>query len=180
MHVFTNFNVHTTMETIYFNSPIGVLQLSGDEECITELLFVQTGVSANLHQPDLCSDAPQSVGLANCVKQLQNYFSGIDLSFNVPLRQHGTNFQLKVWNELRSIEPGKTLSYMQLSKNIGNVKAIRAVGTANGKNKIAIIVPCHRVIGSNGDLVGYAGDLWRKQWLLQHEAKYLNGVQTLF
>jgi methylated-DNA-[protein]-cysteine S-methyltransferase len=73
-----------------------------------------------------------------------------------------------------------TISYLELSKRIGNVKAIRAVGTANGNNSICIIVPCHRVIGSNGDLIGYGGDLWRKQWLLEHEGKIANGVQTLF
>lgn len=89
-------------------------------------------------------------------------------------------FQEKVWQELLKIAPGQTISYMQLSKRLGDVKAIRAVGTANGKNTVAIIVPCHRVIGSNGDLVGYGGELWRKKWLLDHEAKYSNGVQTLF
>ena len=94
--------------------------------------------------------------------------------------QAGTSFQQTVWAALRHIPHGKTLSYLQLSKNIGNKKAIRAVGAANGKNNIVIIVPCHRVIGSNGTLVGYGGDLWRKQWLLAHEAKYCNGVQMLF
>jgi methylated-DNA-[protein]-cysteine S-methyltransferase len=91
-----------------------------------------------------------------------------------------TVFQQEVWKELMNIPFGKTISYHELSKRIKNIKAIRAVGAANGNNSIAIIVPCHRVIGRNGDLVGYAGDLWRKQWLLEHEAKLENGVQMLF
>ncbi|RYF79998.1 MAG: methylated-DNA--[protein]-cysteine S-methyltransferase [Chitinophagaceae bacterium] len=100
--------------------------------------------------------------------------------FKLPIKQAGTTFQQQVWKALQDIGPGKTISYLKLSKQLGNAKAIRAVGTANGKNNIAIIVPCHRVIGSNGSLVGYSGELWRKQWLLQHEAKYLQGVQSLF
>ena len=94
--------------------------------------------------------------------------------------QVGTEFQQSVWNELARIPYGRTISYHELSKRIGNTKAIRAVGSANGNNNICIIVPCHRVIGSNGDLVGYGGDLWRKKWLLEHEGKTVNGVQTLF
>ena len=85
-----------------------------------------------------------------------------------------------MWEQLLKINYGKTISYLELSKRVGDAKAIRAVGTTNGKNQIAIIVPCHRVIGSDGSLTGYAGELWRKKWLLEHEGKYANGVQTLF
>ncbi len=124
--------------------------------------------------------APVSIVLSKVITQLHNYFEGIDLYFQLPICQEGTLFQQRVWSELCKIKPGTTISYLQLSKNIGDAKAIRAVGTANGKNNIAIVVPCHRVIGSSGKLVGYGGDLWRKQWLLNHEAKFCNGVQSLF
>ena len=168
------------METIYYESPIGILRLSADEEYITELTFLHTARSGDQHEPPAQINIPQSAALKGCVSQLNDYFFGTNLQFNLPLKQAGTDFQQKVWAGLQTIEPGKTLSYMQLSKNLGDVKAIRAVGTANGKNKIAIVIPCHRVIGAKGELVGYAGDLWRKKWLLQHEAKYSHGVQTLF
>ncbi len=102
------------------------------------------------------------------------------MQFHFPIQQQGTDFQQKVWAELTRISAGKTISYLELSKRLGNTKTIRAAGTANGKNNIAIAVPCHRVIGSNGSLVGYAGGLWRKKWLLNHEAKYCNGQQLLF
>lgn len=118
--------------------------------------------------------------LNSCIQQLDQYFSGKELHFKLPLQQDGTPFQQSVWNALLKINPGETNSYLQLSKNLGNPKAIRAVGTANGANAIAIIVPCHRVIGSQGKLVGYGGGLWRKKWLLDHEAKYCHGVQELF
>ena len=118
--------------------------------------------------------------IKNCITQLQEYFSGNRKSFNIPLSFKGTPFQNEVWNELLNIPYGKHISYMDLSKRIENIRAIRAVGTANGSNKICIIVPCHRVIGSNGDMVGYGGDLWRKKWLLDHEAKFAHGVQELF
>nr|MBP6335693.1 methylated-DNA--[protein]-cysteine S-methyltransferase [Bacteroidia bacterium] len=130
---------------------------------------------------------PASVGedtnhplLQECKNQLSAFFEGNLTAFSVPVRQEGTVFQQKVWAELLKIPYGKTISYLELSKRMGDVKAIRAVGTSNGKNKIAIIVPCHRVIGTNGTLTGYAGGLGRKQWLLEHEMKVMHGVQTLF
>lgn len=86
--------------------------------------------------------------------------------------QQGTAFQKNVWNQLRSIPYGETVTYLKIAELIGNQKAVRAVGAANGKNKISIIVPCHRVIGQNGTLTGYAGGLWRKKWLLEHEKRY--------
>lgn len=118
--------------------------------------------------------------LQKCVAQLNEYFAGERIIFDLPLQQKGSAFQQTVWNQLLKISYGKTISYMELAKRTGDVKAIRAVGTTNGKNQLAIIVPCHRVIGSNGSLTGYAGELWRKQWLLEHEGKFANGVQTLF
>lgn len=118
--------------------------------------------------------------IQQCIDQLNEYFEGSRKIFDIPLQQEGTPFQQKVWAQLLNIGYGKTISYLTLSKQIGDTKAIRAVGTTNGKNQIAIIVPCHRVIGSDGSLTGYAGELWRKKWLLEHEGKFANGVQTLF
>lgn len=100
--------------------------------------------------------------------------------FELPLHQEGTNFQQQVWNELMAIPYGKTISYIELAIRTGDPKATRAVASANGRNNIAIIVPCHRVIGANRSLVGYGGGLWRKKWLLDLEMKVAHGVQTLF
>ncbi len=120
--------------------------------------------------------------LTETAHQLQNYFEGNIRSFPIlsQSQQSGTAFQQRVWKELCNIPFGKTISYLQMAKNLGDEKCIRAAGTANGKNNLVIIVPCHRVIGSNGNLVGFAGGLWRKQWLLEHEAKLANGLQLLF
>lgn len=122
----------------------------------------------------------ENVVTALAVQQLDEYFKGERKVFELPLSQSGTAFQKKVWDLLFEIPFGKTLSYQQLSKQYGDVKAIRAVASANGKNNLAIVIPCHRVIGSNQSLTGYAGGLWRKKWLLDHEFKIAHGVQTLF
>jgi methylated-DNA-[protein]-cysteine S-methyltransferase len=121
---------------------------------------------------------PQMV--INCIEQLIQYFQGERRIFELPINQHGTAFQQEVWSELMTIPYGKTISYLELARKTGDLKATRAVANANGKNNVAIIVPCHRVIGSNRELVGYGGGLWRKKWLLEHEAKVAHGVQTLF
>lgn len=118
--------------------------------------------------------------IIQCIEQLIQYFHGERRVFELPVNQEGTAFQKEVWNLLMAIPYGKTISYLDLAKKTGDPKATRAVANANGKNNIAIIVPCHRVIGSNRDLVGYAGGLWRKKWLLEHEMKVAYGVQTLF
>ena len=107
--------------------------------------------------------------LKEAVLQLQDYFDGKRTTFTFPLNPSGTDFQKKVWDELLHIPFGKTCSYLELSKKLGDVKAIRAVASANGKNPLWIVVPCHRVIGTDGSLTGYAGGLWRKKWLLEHE-----------
>lgn len=133
-----------------------------------------------INEDDIDFSAQHSVAIQNCIKQLNEYFAGKRKDFQLPVTQYGTEFQKRVWNELLQIPYGKTISYQELSKRIGNVKAVRAAGTCNGNNKQCIVVPCHRVIGSNGDLTGYSGDLWRKKWLLQHEAKYEYGVRELF
>ncbi len=167
-------------ESIYYKSPLGILQIKNNGNAIAELSFVKKETSVNVPENEVVFKKPTSAVLKKCIIQLNDYFSGKLTEFDLELNQAGTLFQQNVWNALLKINYGRTESYLSLSKRIGNVKAIRAVGTANGRNNIAIIVPCHRVIGSNGSLVGYAGDLWRKQWLLEHEAKHANGVQTLF
>lgn len=133
-----------------------------------------------MDKPEDISDTTYSPALTQCVEELIEYFNGNRLQFDIPVNQSGTAFQTNVWNELLTIGFGKTISYMQLAKQLGDPKCIRAAASSNGKNNIAIIVPCHRVIGSNQTLVGYAGGLWRKQWLLEHENKIANGVRTLF
>ncbi|MDD3720893.1 MAG: methylated-DNA--[protein]-cysteine S-methyltransferase [Lutibacter sp.] len=107
--------------------------------------------------------------LQDCVQQLTDYFNGTRKQFNLKLNPEGTDFQKRVWKELLNVPYGKTRTYLEQSKQLGDVKAIRAVASANGKNPIWIIIPCHRIIGSDGSLTGYAGGIWRKKWLLEHE-----------
>ncbi len=167
-------------EMIYYKSPVGALCLKSDQEFLASLEFVNAERKPlKTDEAGLKYKKPESAILQSCIKQLDDYFAGKLFAFDLKLSQEGSPFQQKVWNALLQVKYGKTESYLQLSKRVGDVKAIRAVGTANGRNDIAIIVPCHRIIGSNGSLVGYGGDLWRKKWLLEHEAKYANGVQTL-
>jgi len=168
------------IEMIYYRSPLGVLEIRSTGAAISDILFVNSWKGAKIDETTLSFVKPRSVILKNCVKQLDEYFAGKRTEFSIHISQAGTEFQQTVWAELCRIPYGRTISYHELSKRIGNPKAIRAVGTANGNNSICIIVPCHRVIGSNGTLVGYGGDLWRKKWLLEHEGKTANGVQTLF
>lgn len=160
--------------TAYYASPIGNIRVTCSDTCITEVHFLNKGDvtgPASIESPPLLQD---------CLDQLIAYFQGTLKNFNVPVYQQGTAFQERVWNELLNIPFGKTISYLTLAKRLGDPKAIRAAAATNGKNNIAIIVPCHRVIGTHNDLVGYAGGLWRKKWLLDMETKITWGVQTLF
>lgn len=168
------------VEIVYYNSPIGALEIRSTGSAISDVLFVNSWKGAKVNEEELSFVKPKSAIIKTCIKQLDEYFAGKRTEFNFHISQVGTEFQQQVWAELCNIPYGRTISYLELSKRIGNVKAIRAVGTANGNNSICIIVPCHRVIGSDGELVGYGGDLWRKKWLLEHENKVANGVQTLF
>lgn len=168
------------MHVLIYKSPLGALQINADEQHILSVQFCNKTLAANNEEHIEKTATPTFPLLQQCQQQLDAYFDGSNLQFDLPIQQPGTEFQQKVWAGLLNIKAGSTLSYLSFSKQLGNTKAIRAVGTANGRNNIAIIVPCHRVIGSNGQLVGYAGGLWRKQWLLQHEAKHCNGVQSLF
>jgi methylated-DNA-[protein]-cysteine S-methyltransferase len=163
--------------TFIYPSPLGNLAITANSEYIQSVLFEnQTDPVATT----ATSTSPNHPLIQTCCTQLQEYFDGARKQFDLPLQQSGTPFQQKVWTALSIIEYGSTITYLVLSKRIGNTKAIRAVGTANGCNKLSIIVPCHRVIGSNGSLVGYSGELWRKKWLLDHEKKYGNGPALLF
>ena len=164
----------TGMNTTYYQSPVGLLKISGTENYISEVSFHDTSKKPEGNKKHI---TPM---LINCVEQLIQYFNGQRRIFELPLHQPGTAFQQDVWSILTQIPFGKTISYLELARKTGDTKATRAVANANGKNNIAIIVPCHRVIGSNRDLVGYAGGLWRKKWLLELEAKVAHGVQTLF
>jgi methylated-DNA-[protein]-cysteine S-methyltransferase len=159
------------------HTPIGRIAIEATPEAITVVSFLKQAVVA-----PATSEAAEITHplIKKCAAQLQEYFEGSRKIFDLPIQQSGTAFQQAVWSQLLAIDYGKTVSYLELSKKIGDAKAIRAVGTTNGKNQVAIIVPCHRVIGSDGSLTGYAGELWRKRWLLEHEGKFANGVQTLF
>lgn len=156
------------METAFINSPLGITKIEGDENGIS--------VISVLSQGEITKKIPAV--LKQAVNQLTEYFEGNRTEFTFPLNPKGTEFQQKVWQELLNIPFGKTASYMDLSKKLGDVKAIRAVASANGKNPLWIVVPCHRVIGSDGSLTGYAGGLWRKKWLLEHESP--SQQQSLF
>jgi methylated-DNA-[protein]-cysteine S-methyltransferase len=148
------------MKTVFINTPLGFTEIQGDENGISKIHVMNEDVEISTKIPKELKEA---------VLQLQDYFAGKRTSFTFPLNPSGTDFQKKVWNELLHIPFGKTCSYLELSKKLGDVKAIRAVASANGKNPLWIVVPCHRVIGTNGSLTGYAGGLWRKKWLLEHE-----------
>ncbi|WP_452599102.1 methylated-DNA--[protein]-cysteine S-methyltransferase [Pontimicrobium sp. MEBiC01747] len=157
------------METCYINSPLGITKIKGDENGIVSVSVLNTEEKVS----DIIPEA-----LEDCVFQLNEYFEGTRKEFSLKLNPQGTAFQNSVWNALLTIPYGKTTSYLALSKQLGDVKAIRAVANANGKNPLWIIIPCHRVIGSDGSLTGYAGGLHRKQWLIQHESPYKQ--QSLF
>ncbi len=164
----------------YYRSPIGVLEIRSDGEFITHVIFINSWKGSAIAEDAIDDTLPDSPIIKMCINQLTEYFNGERKQFTFSIKHSGTAFQQTVWTALRDIPYGRTISYLELSKRIGNTKAIRAVGTANGNNTINIAVPCHRVIGSNGDLIGYGGDLWRKKWLLEHEGKFENGLQKLF
>ncbi|MDP4199474.1 MAG: methylated-DNA--[protein]-cysteine S-methyltransferase [Bacteroidota bacterium] len=151
-----------------FNSPIGLIAIRADENGIRSMVFVEEDKSIEAYDP--------SPIVERCIAQLTEYFSGTRTKFDLPLAPDGTEFEKQVWEELERIPFGETCSYLDIAKRLDNAKAIRAVGRANGANPIAIIIPCHRVIGSDGRLAGYSGGLWRKRWLLDHEARIARTV----
>lgn len=166
----------TAIETYYtyYESPIGLLKIGGTETYISEIMFVDDTSQLQYGEPGI-SDV-----IHQCTEQLIEYFQGKRKKFDIAIHQDGTAFQQKVWSKLMDINYGKTISYLDLSKQIGDEKAVRAVAASNAKNKLSLIIPCHRVIGTSKQLVGYSGGLWRKKWLLQHEFRTANGIQTLF
>jgi methylated-DNA-[protein]-cysteine S-methyltransferase len=158
------------MKTAYINTPVGILELKGDTEGLVSVLFEDA-------ENTLASEKiPKE--LKDAASQLQEYFEGKRKEFNLKLSPEGTDFQKKVWKQLQEIPFGKTTSYQQMANLLGDPKVIRAAASANGKNPLSIIIPCHRVIGSDGSLTGYAGGLHRKKWLLEFESP--SPQQSLF
>ncbi|MEP7169144.1 MAG: methylated-DNA--[protein]-cysteine S-methyltransferase [Bacteroidota bacterium] len=154
-----------------FDSPIGNIEIIASKYAVHTLHFTEIKNVPSSQPPKIVFD---------CLQQLEGYFSGKLKIFTVNTEQKGTDFQKLVWKKLEDISYGKMVSYLDIARKAGDEKSVRAVGNANGKNKIPIIIPCHRVIGTNDSLVGYAGGLWRKQWLLEHEKKHAYGIQKLF
>ncbi len=158
------------MPTLYHTTPIGTAVITEQDGYITAISVI--GENTPEH-----TDAPTKV-LVMAAQQIDEYFAGKRLTFDLPLKPEGTAFQQEVWQHLQTIPFGSTISYTQQSKQMQQPLAIRAIAAANGKNKLWIVIPCHRVIGSSGALIGYAGELWRKKWLLEHEAK-ITGIGQL-
>lgn len=147
-----------------YQSQIGTIIIVASEDGLSRLLFDD--------EPDL-KENPQHVILHQTLEQLEQYFRGKRKIFNLPLSVSGSDFQKKVWREVAQIKFGQTASYLEIARRVGNEKAVRAVGLANGKNPLPLLIPCHRIIGTNGNLIGYGGGLWRKEWLLRHEGAIL-------
>lgn len=144
----------------YYKTPIGTAKIVGDENGISSVSVIDEEIENSQKIPECLKD---------CVLQLDEYFNKKRTDFNLTLNPKGTEFQKKVWDELLKVPYGKTRTYLEQSKKLDNAKAIRAVASANGKNPVWIIIPCHRIIGSDGSLTGYAGGIWRKKWLLELE-----------
>jgi methylated-DNA-[protein]-cysteine S-methyltransferase len=168
--LFTGFYIftvrHQFMDQAYIKTPLGITCITGDASGISK-------ISISDDETPVSETIPEH--LADAINQLQEYFSGNRNQFNFKISPKGTDFQKRVWEALLKIPFGTTTSYHALSKQLGDIKAIRAVASANGKNPLWIVVPCHRVIGSDGSLTGYAGGLWRKKWLLEHECPSTQG-----
>lgn len=156
----------TSIET-----PIGYLEINTDNHYLLSISFAEIKNQTSENIPDI---------LRSTVSQLEEFFKGNLKEFDINIRPEGTEFQNNVWNEIKTIPYGVTQSYLDIALKTGSKNNTRAVGLANGKNPIPIIIPCHRVIGTNGKLTGYAGGLERKKWLLQHELKYSNRSDLLF
>ncbi len=152
------------LQIAYYKSPIGYLKIAASESGVVAIDFLDEEISATRNP---------STEFADCFQQLDEYFAQRRREFSLKLNPKGTDFQKRVWNELMKIPYGKTTSYLNIAETLGDRKALRAVGAANGRNPIPIIIPCHRVIGRNGDLIGFGGGIWRKEWLLRHEGVVL-------
>lgn len=157
------------MDTAYIKTPLGVAEIQGDANGVSVISIRDAGLPVSEAIPE---------SLRRAADELQSYFETGRRDFTFALNPSGTDFQKKVWQLLTEIPYGKTVSYLDLARRFGDEKAIRAVASANGKNPLWIVVPCHRVIGTDGSLTGYAGGLWRKKWLLEHETP--TGQTSLF
>ena len=157
----------------YYQSEIGLLEIISTDKSIKSINFVDS-------KDELIDQTSLPSVLAACLVQLDEYFKGERQDFSLNLEPEGTDFQKAVWGQLTTIPYGQTVSYLDIARLVGDEKAVRAVGAANGHNKISIIIPCHRVIGSNGKLTGYGGGLWRKEWLLKHEGRLRSRQIPLF
>ncbi|MDM5154580.1 methylated-DNA--[protein]-cysteine S-methyltransferase [Bacillus sp. DX1.1] len=146
------------MYQAYYDSELGCIEITANDEGITSVIFVEERKEEN-----------KNPIVEQCITELDEYFQQKRTEFTVPLQADGTPFQKNVWDALYTIPYGQSASYLDIAEQVGNTKAVRAIGGANSRNPISIIVPCHRVIGKSGKLVGYAGGLWRKEWLLKHE-----------
>jgi methylated-DNA-[protein]-cysteine S-methyltransferase len=152
------------MPIAYYKSPIGILLITEEDDLITSIYALDEEHEVS---------PPETHILQMVVQQLNEYFMGTRKKFDMPIKQKGSAFQQQVWNQLTKIAYGKTISYLQQSKFMDNPLGIRAIASANGKNHLLIVVPCHRVIGSDGSLTGFGCGIWRKKWLLEHEARVL-------
>lgn len=147
----------------YVESRLGLVEIGASPQGIAALNFVETARHPH-------GDAPL---LTEAARQVSAYFAGELTVFDLPLELHGTEFQRRVWAQLLTVPFGKTASYLEIALAVGTAQSVRAVGAANGRNPVSIVVPCHRIIGSDGKLIGYGGGLWRKEWLLRHEGALL-------
>ena len=157
------------MPVAYFKTPIGFVRITEEDGFIASVYMLDG---------DFEVLPPETPLLKKAIQQLDEYFKGERMVFDLPLNQKGSDFQQQVWDQLSKIEYGKTISYLEQSKLMNNPLGIRAIASANGKNHLIIVVPCHRVIGSDGSLTGFGAGIWRKKWLLEHEAKVLGIGQT--
>jgi methylated-DNA-[protein]-cysteine S-methyltransferase len=158
--------MNDTLLSTRISSPIGVLTLTSNGSALTQLSLPR---GDDTERDDVPADADPILSAAR--EQLEAYFDLRLRQFDLPLEPKGTDFQRRVWDSLRAIPYGETISYAELARRIDNPKAVRAVGAANGRNPLMIIVPCHRVIGADGSLTGFGGGIDRKRWLLDHEAR---------
>lgn len=163
------------MTTTFVDSPLGSVRISGDDAGVSVISCIDVPANDDRSDTLQIDYLPEPVRLA--VQQLEEYFAGGRQAFDFLMNPVGTAFQQSVWRALLNVPFGTTLSYLTLTRRVGDEKAIRAVAAANGRNPLWIVVPCHRIIGSDGSLTGYAGGLWRKQWLLEHE-RVLSGRET--
>jgi methylated-DNA-[protein]-cysteine S-methyltransferase len=157
------------MPEVYYRTPVGIALIVAEDGYITKV---------SIRDEELEETTTDSPVLLEAIKQLREYFDGERKDFDLPIKQPGSSFQQEVWQQLLQIKYGSTITYLQQSQQMKNPLAIRAIAAANGRNNLWIVVPCHRVIGSNGSLTGYAGGLWRKKWLLEHEARVIGIGQT--